>query len=350
MRWIILVTFGILIAPVLASQKAIIDHGVIPEPGESLIWSPLFKATWDKLQSLHSTEIEKVTPSNAAIEYLQKFKYDELAVMPMGRYKIYAGPANLEFFDEVAREVKKEFDVILDRTRFPLSPSGNLAIGALNAKLEFKKAFYNSNKARINFKSSDGKSSQVAFFGTKGNYNLGFGGNITIEYFDREKNEFIVSIKTKREKERVVLLLPNAPVSIEKAIGQVLLHRKPEKEKPSSLDALPMLAKEDILKIPYISINNETDFTGILSGEIIYEGDDQPHQIVSAHQFTLFELDEKGAKVKLVTGVGDLFGGAPLPREFIFDKPFFVFLWKDEASHPYFALWVDDASILQKIP
>jgi len=38
------------------------------------------------------------------------------------------------------------------------------------------------------------------------------------------------------------------------------------------------------------------------------------------------------------------------PRQFIYDHPFFVFLWRDGAAWPYFGAWIGDASALKAFP
>jgi hypothetical protein len=36
----------------------------------------------------------------------------------------------------------------------------------------------------------------------------------------------------------------------------------------------------------------------------------------------------------------------PVPRRFIYDRPFFVFLWREHAEWPYLGVWIGDASAL----
>jgi hypothetical protein len=68
---------------------------------------------------------------------------------------------------------------------------------------------------------------------------------------------------------------------------------------------------------------------------------------------TRFELFEKGASVRVEASIEeDPFGGysgpTTVPRRFIYDRPFFVFLWRDGAEWPYFGVWIGDATALQK--
>lgn len=72
-----------------------------------------------------------------------------------------------------------------------------------------------------------------------------------------------------------------------------------------------------------------------------------------AEQVTRFNLHERGAELRVeVSGGADPFGGPPPPppRRFAYDRPFFVFLWRDEAEWPYFGAWVGDATTLKAFP
>ena len=70
-----------------------------------------------------------------------------------------------------------------------------------------------------------------------------------------------------------------------------------------------------------------------------------------------FDLDEKGARVKVVAAAG----GEPFcvpsappkpkpPRFFLYDRPFFVLIWRKDADWPYFAAWIDGKAALQEKP
>ncbi len=86
--------------PIKAETKVVLDLGGFPERGESMIWSPLFQATWDKWNAQHKGKPIKVEPENKLMTKLDTFKWDEQAVMPEGGYATFAGPATKEFASE----------------------------------------------------------------------------------------------------------------------------------------------------------------------------------------------------------------------------------------------------------
>jgi hypothetical protein len=54
-----------------------------------------------------------------------------------------------------------------------------------------------------------------------------------------------------------------------------------------------------------------------------------------------------------VLGEVEPFAGGPppnVPRRFVYDRPFFLFLWRDQAEWPYFGAWIGDDSAMQAFP
>jgi beta-galactosidase/beta-glucuronidase len=114
-----------------------------------------------------------------------------------------------------------------------------------------------------------------------------------------------------------------------------------------------VLHEGDVVQVPYLSLDVTEDMAGRLRGWRFYGGEGDPWTIRRAEQVTKFELFEKGARVRVETSIesdpfaGDI-GPTPVPRRFIYDRPFFVFLWRDGAEWPYFGAWIGDASALRE--
>jgi hypothetical protein len=91
----------------------------------------------------------------------------------------------------------------------------------------------------------------------------------------------------------------------------------------------------DILLAPNMNWKIEHRF-----GEL--EGEQSP--ISRAYQVLRFRLDRGGARVESEAGVHVKFG----PRDFHFDRPFLLYMKKRGAQHPFLAMWIDNAELLQK--
>ena len=63
-----------------------------------------------------------------------------------------------------------------------------------------------------------------------------------------------------------------------------------------------------------------------------------------AQQDILFRLDRSGAELQSEAKVFCL----PIPTYFVLDRPFLIYMKKRGARNPYFAMWVDNAELLQR--
>jgi len=330
---------------------AILDMGKMPTPGESLVWSPLFQACWNKLGAMHAGRMEKIEPANALIDLLNQTQWKEDDVMPKDGYKIFAGPATKEFADATAAEIEKKFGVKSTPPEISKTPGGIVVHGILVRDINFQRYFYRSKIKSLDFKDSTGATHKVTFFGTAGSLSDGFDQVKVVDYKEDGKS-FILNIATDKEDESIIIYRPELAISFEKAIAQVETASKTPFAGSYGELTDKKLHKNDTLKIPCLSLNANTVFTNQLKGAMYYAGDPQPWEIMKAYQTTRFELSEKGAKIRVVADAScDPFGTPPppppcIPRNFICDGPFFVFAWRKQAPWPYFAAWIDSKTAL----
>jgi hypothetical protein len=66
---------------------------------------------------------------------------------------------------------------------------------------------------------------------------------------------------------------------------------------------------------------------------------------VRAAQDIMFKLNEKGAMVKSTSNMI----AAAIPKQLIFNRPFLIYLKKKNGKWPYFAMWVDNAELMEKL-
>ena len=352
MKHVALLTFLLLnLLPwVSAAPVCILDIDEIPPKGATQVWSPLFQATWEKLSEMHDSELEKVEPPNPLITKLNEFKWDVEKVMPKDGYAVYAGSATQEFAQETAAAIKEQFDIEIEASRIPIIPQGLAAYGILLRDLKFKKKFFRSQKNALEFQSRTGETHKVEFFGTAGDYSDGFSDYVKVLHY--EAASFILSVATNKEGENLILYCPDRELSFRDAIEHVTKAVKEPLAGSYGSVQDGSLHRKDVVKIPYVTVDADTDFTAQLSGSLHYAGERLPWRVASAFQMTRFELFEEGARVRIHTGsVDDPFGDPPkpppvIPRSFVCDRPFYVFLWKTGADWPYLATWIDGADCL----
>lgn len=103
----------------------------------------------------------------------------------------------------------------------------------------------------------------------------------------------------------------------------------------------------ETLQIPKIKVDVEHSYTELLGGTICNPGW-EGYCISKALQAIKFDLNETGARVRSDGALGALGWVIEEPRQFIFDKPFLVFIKEREARYPYLALWVGNSEVLVK--
>lgn len=340
------------ISSALGAPECTLSIDEDPPKGVTQVWSPLFQASWDKLSEIQGGKLQKVVPANALITRLEEFQWQVKSVMPQDGYAVYAGPATQEFAREAAASIKKRFDIEIDPSRVPTVPRGRAAYGILLRDLKFEKKFFRSRKKALEFRTRTGETHIVEFFGTAGSYSGGYSDYVKVLFYEPDNSSFALSVACDREDEKLIVYRPDQECSFRLAIERV----KKALEKPLSGPYGSLkdgsLHRKDIVKIPYLTINADTNFVGQLSGDLHYAGDTLPWNVVEAFQLTRFELFEAGAKVRVETGLGiEPFGEAPkpppvTPRSFVCDQPFFVFMWRKGADWPYLAAWVDGGDCL----
>lgn len=328
-------TYAVCLNLLQAEPKAILDLETVPKANQTLIWSPLFQAMWDEMNEFNGGNPEPVSPENKLITALDSFKWDEKTVLPENEYAIYVGNATQAFAEETARKVREKFGIEITTSRLPQSPTGTAAYGILLNKVDFTTPFFDSKKQSIGFSPENKESSKVHFFGTKGKHSERF--NRSIKVLKYEKQSFALSIGTKTTNQKLIIYLPDKKISFRDSIENILQYQNAKTK-------LLNISTDDTIKIPHLSFTSDTNFTDLLKGARYFPELNEFRHIIEAYQITSFHLDKKGAKVYVKTGsADDVFGGPPQPpepRDFIYDKPFYVFLWQDGAKLPYFASWV----------
>lgn len=348
---------SIALLPASADPVAILDIDQKPQPGTTSIWSPLVQASWEKLKSNHAGKLLRVEPSNPLVNKLERFTWNMDQAMPPGGYAIYAGPDTPEFAKATAADVKKRFHFDLTPSALPQNGRGDAYYGVLVRNMPLEKKFFRSKQKALIFTDGNANHHQVQFFGTTGSHSSHFASSVDVLKYEAQGKSFILSINTHRQDEQIIVFRPDAVLSIKDGIREVQRARSKPLKGEFHSDHYKHLRRNDTVKIPYLKLDIRTDFTTHLKGKYYYAGEPAPWQITKAYQITQFNFSEKGARIRVQSAIDDApFGSTPpdhrpkvkklVPRNFICDQPFFVFAWRDGASVPYFAAWIDGPDAL----
>jgi hypothetical protein len=99
----------------------------------------------------------------------------------------------------------------------------------------------------------------------------------------------------------------------------------------------------DVLLVPNIFWRIIHSFNE-LERNTIQNPEYQGWPIQKAMQVIQFRLDRSGAELKSESKLYL----QPIPTFYVFDRPFLIYIKKRGANYPFFALWVDNAELLEK--
>lgn len=329
------------------SAVAHLEEKLVAE--NTVVWSLMFQAAWDETHRGMGVP-QRIDPPNEMMTRLDQFKWNTEAVMPKSDWKVWGGEASKELLDRANAEAKQMTGDPVRAFNVDIVPGVRIGLALLNRNLEYPKELHRSLQVPMDFVGTEGKVAKVSFFGTRGALSDEYGEKIQVLAYGEKSHALQIASK---DDDAVVLYLPDEPVTFERACAQLREWRL--KKLPGKYGTVehPYLHKNDDVRIPYVKFHNKTNFAPLLKGGRIYGILGDPWRIYHAEQRVDFELTEKGAKARLYAETGLApFGEPPpppptVPRKFHYDRPFFVFLWRDKAEWPYFGAWMGNSEAME---
>ena len=217
------------------------------------------------------------------------------------------------------------------------------------AKAEFSKA--------LPFSYPLTKNNEMLMFGQGKVNSFGFRGaqQMTRIVFYNSDNDFCISI-TPRDAHHSIYLLKSDKYESTFRKNFDKIGQKRRKQSDDKYNQWKKYLKStDVAKIPMIEFNVNANYPRIENSEFLNSSFDR-FRVLKAIQRTAFILNEKGAIVEsealmAVDAASEAIGAIenmPTPKNLIFDKKFMVFLKREKAEYPYFAVQITDTELLTK--
>jgi hypothetical protein len=324
----------------------------------TVVWSPLFQAGWDAMEEELGGDVMKVEPPNTLVERLSHFEWNAARVMPQSGWQIWTGPATEEAILRANGEAAEMLGTKAGPFKFAeYDARHRIYLGLLNRKVEFQKRFYRSRRVPMQFEAPAGTKREVFFFGVKRHLSDGYGNSVRVLGYRPSENCCALQMMTKGSDDTVVLFRPGRELSFAQACAWMRKWGDDFGARVTHEGAVDdwHLHDGDEVQVPYVALSLDSDLTGRLQGLQWMQERAQPRRVLHAVQRTNFRLLETGAEVRIEVEMSmDPFGAASpepppiIPRQFIYDGPFFVFLWRNGAEWPYFGCWVGDGGALEK--
>lgn len=302
------------------------------------VWVGTFQLAWnDLMDGIIKGQVEFDGGTPAVVQQLnrQLFKADQLN--ENSYYKTY-GKVSPELKKTIETALKEKFNEksdILDAFDWTPAPQKYLVYAMLKKDFKFLTAFNKLKSER--FGSSRKK---VDYFGIDKNSDSALDNTIGVMFYNSSK-DFAVEIYTKGD-DRLYLYRTNDNKSFDKLYSDMFM-KKAQYDGPLSFKA------DDEFKVPNISLYKEKSFKEVTNRRI--KGTDM--MISDALETIDFKMDNEGVKLKseaaIMTKLCAMLPDEDVkPRKFYFNDTFVLFLQEADKNKPYFALRVNDVSLINK--
>jgi len=313
-------------------------------PGKNVIWCSSFQLAWNELRDKVIGAPLQVTGAEEIAARLNAAKQSGSDLEPRSFYAT-GGWIKDGIIDKIKKDMAAKFPshVLAD---FKGYNDGILTYSYLKANVPFKYPFRQMDRG-LAFTDSHGVETDVVGFGLWKAF-LSQYKNIreqleilSLKSEDPnnpwEPKEYAIDLWRRSKPYQVVV----ARVELKDSLAETLtyIQRQTEEFKRRSYyEEARRFQANDVLEVPEMVWRIDHRFTELIDKPLVNVG----MPIVEAMQTIQFRLDRSGAAVE---GEATIAAKA-IPREFVFDRPFLIYMQKRGAAQPFFVMWVDNAELL----
>ncbi len=312
-------------------------------PGKNIIYCATFQLAWNLLQDSLIKEPLLLDNNPREASLLNQQLFTKKFLDPASYYAAL-GRLTPDFLTRINRALKKKFGKNAPPpVREPISQEAFLAYAYLFKNLKFWKAFQELAPLSFNYQQV---STKVAAFGISRATPRGPTAALTkqIKVLDYQGNDnFIIKLISQEPNEEIILARVKPETTLLKTFQKVNQRIETTNYYETSLN------EGEILKIPKIGFYIKHSYSQLENRQLRNKGW-QGWTITKAMQWTRFQLNQKGATLKSEARIIATKCFMPLKkREFIFNKPFLIYLKEKSAPYPYLALWIANPEVLIKV-
>ncbi len=313
--------------------------------GHNVVWCSAFQVAWDMLAEDVFDGPIGLEGAEAVAGLLNRSRASEADLAPES-YFAAAGRATEGLVESIDREMAARFpdaappDFVADENNF-------LAYAYLSVAIGFAHPYFDEPHGLI-FRDSAGGLAEVAAFGVGPDDDDGRAARAQVEPLfygegDDGSVEFAVDLGGD-SRYRIVAARVAPRGTLADTCDYVAARAS---EHPQS-GAYRTLGEDETLSMPAISWRIVHRFGDLENRPFLNDGF-RRHGIADAVQMIEFRLDREGvvlrseAEIQTYTGIE---AAAPGRREFIFDRPFLLYVALRSAENPVFAVWIDNEELL----
>lgn len=304
---------------------------------QNRLWVGTFQLAWNDLMDgivKGPIQFSKKTPLVVKELNKQSFKSDQLS--ESSYYKTY-GETSPELKKVIETAIKEKFNEtsdVLDGVDWTKEEGKYTVYAMLKKDFKFIHAYDKLKNGKF------GKSAKkVEYFGINKDSNHELDDTVTVLFYNNS-NDFAVAIATEG-KDVVYLYRTDDNKSFDKLYLDMF-------DKQNKYREVTEFGERDELKVPNIDLYKLKSFDEVCGRRI--KGTNI--LIDQAVETVDFKMNNEGVKLKseamIMTKMTALRPEASHPRKFYFDDTFVMFLQESDKELPYFALRVNDVSLINK--
>ena len=298
------------------------------------VWVGTFNLVWnDFMNDVIKGKIEFVDGESELANELNKQSFKAEQLSENSYFKIHGQAVGEDLKNKIKTGIKQKFNEdskLIERIDWNDS-NGYVLYAMLKKEFEFLEPF-STAMGSMEFKNSENR---VKCFGVDSSNKPEACKNVEILFYNSEK-DFAIKLKTKDGEEVILYKTTGEDKSFEENYNEI-------KKQQSNYSGKNTFEKEDILRIPFIKVNDEINYDELCGREI----KNSNYYIKQALQTIDFELNNVGGSVKSEAVIDATQKSlVDKKRKMIFDSDFILYLKEENKEQPYFALKVDNTDVL----
>lgn len=319
-------------------------------PGKNAIFCASYQAAWKALQNDLIGEPVKLAETVTLASQLNG-STDLRSDVPSRCLYTAAGWNNEGIVDKIRTDMQRQFPGKQPPVFPGIARNSFVTYAYLQTYVKFHIPYF-QNRQPIIFTDSAGRKTGVSAFGIREEdehayFKLRGQSKVLFRNISpRDNNTFAIDLDKKSSPIQIIVAQIPRERTLAFAVEYVeRVTAEAEKMDPSyAYIFLRSIGPNDVLLVPDLHWQISHRFTELEGKTFLNDSKVRGQRLDVAQQDISFCLDRSGAELRSEAKSYV----QPIPTYFIIDRPFLIYMKKRGANTPYFAMWVDNAELLNK--
>lgn len=311
------------------------------EYNKNMIWIGTFQIAWNELMEIYGNEpIQFVDYESVLVDELNQKSFTKDMISEEDYY-VKVGKSSSQLKKEILTELEKKFgENERNLLNYKLFEENNKLIlySKIKKEFEFIESFDNLNP--IYFTNNQNESKMVKCFGIDKKSDKKLYENVEVLCYEETYNDYYgIKLKTKQDEE-IYIYMTKSKKNFEETFLELENNTRIYEGDRNFLE-------KDNLVVPNINLNFDINYSELCNREI--KGTNI--WISKAIQTISLNIDAMGGKIDSESLIitDSLSGSSAFSRNFIFSKPFYIFIKEKGKEKPYLAMRIENADFLEVI-